>query len=64
MTDYFCLSADGEICVLGNHGDFDAAADTAANMGWNPVWIFDTETAREWRDVLTKRLDFTDKGGV
>ena len=32
MTDYFCLSADGELCVLGNHGDFEAAAKEAQKL--------------------------------
>lgn len=51
-SNYYCLADDGRIWILGNHGDIEAADDTAASMGLNAVWIIDEETADQWRAVL------------
>lgn len=49
---YFCLDASGELFILGDHGDFDAAEDTALSIGLNPIWILDRSTAKQWFSVL------------
>lgn len=51
-SNYYCLADDGRIWILGNHGDIEAADDTAASMGLNAIWIIDEETADQWRAVL------------
>ena len=50
---YFCLDQRGELWILGEHGDFEAAEDTAKSMGLDPFWIADEETANQWRRTLT-----------
>lgn len=50
---FFCLSSDGQLYILGNHGDWEAAEDTATNMGLDPIWVFGEESAKQWRSVLT-----------
>ena len=50
---YFCLASDGLIWILGNHGDTEAARETAQSMGLDIVWLIDEQTARSWRDTLT-----------
>ena len=54
MRDYYCLADDGELWILGDHGDFEAAEATAIDMGLNPIWILDSITADQWRDTLTQ----------
>jgi hypothetical protein len=49
---YFCLASDGLVYILGNHGDFEAAEDTATGLGLDVIWMFGEETARSWRDTL------------
>lgn len=50
---YFCLASDGLLYILGNHGDFEAAEDTAQSMGLEVIWLIDEQTARSWRNTLT-----------
>ena len=50
---WFCLNSDGELYILGDHGDFEAAEDTAKSMGLDPIWTFGEASARQWRRVLT-----------
>jgi hypothetical protein len=51
---YYCLASDGLLWVLGNHGDIEAADDTAKSMGLEAVWILDEKTAESWRNTLNK----------
>jgi len=53
---YFCLSSDGLIYCLGNHGDCEAAEETAASLGVEVIWLFGEDTAHSWRDTLTHHL--------
>jgi len=56
--NYFCLDADtGDIFFLGNHGDFEAAEDTAKCLGLNSVWTFGENTAQNWAQQLTRHLE-------
>lgn len=50
--NYYCLADDGLIWKLGDHGDIEAADDTARSIGLNAIWIIDEETADQWRAVL------------
>lgn len=51
-SNYYCLADDGRIWKLGNHGDIEAADNTAASLGLNAIWIIDEETADQWRAAL------------
>lgn len=51
-SDYYCLADDGRIWKLGNHGDIEAADDTAASLGLNAIWIIDEKAADQWRAAL------------
>jgi len=50
---WYCIAFDGNLYILGYHGDFEAAEETAEDMGLEPVWLFDQTTADEWRETLT-----------
>ena len=52
---WFCLNSDGELYILGDHGDFEAAEDTAKSMGLDPIWTFGEASARQWRSVLNNQ---------
>ena len=52
---WFCLNSDGELYILGDHGDFEAAEDTAKSMGLDPIWTFGEASARQWRRVLNSQ---------
>jgi hypothetical protein len=56
---YFCLVSDGLIYNLGDHGDFEAAEDTAQSLGLDVIWMFGESTAQSWRDTLAQHLEVT-----
>jgi hypothetical protein len=53
---YFCLAIDGQLYNLGDHGDMDAADDTATSLGLDVVWMFGESTAHSWHDTLAQHL--------
>jgi hypothetical protein len=53
--NYFCLDSDNSITFLGNHGDIEAAEDTAESLGLDVVSIFGEDSAR---DILYTLQDF------
>jgi len=53
---YFCLASDGLLYNLGDHGDCEAAEDTARSLGLDVIWMFGEETAHSWRDTLNHHL--------
>jgi len=53
---YFCLASDGLLYNLGDHGDCEAAEDTARSLGLDVIWMFGEETAHSWRDTLSHHL--------
>lgn len=55
--NFFCLATDGLIWFLGNHGDFEAASETADSLGLEAVWVFGEESARNWLATLQKFLE-------
>ena len=55
---YFCLDSKGKLWDLCDCGDFDAAEESAVDMGVEPIWIFAENDAKEesiW-DVLVESL--------
>jgi hypothetical protein len=54
--DYFCIGMEGRLWILGNHGDTQAAEETAASLGVEVVWMFGRQTAMDWRDSLNQAL--------
>jgi hypothetical protein len=53
---YFCLAADGLLYNLGDHGDYEAADDTAKSLDLEVIWMFGEDTARSWMDTLAHHL--------
>jgi len=49
---WYCIAFDGNLYIIGDHGDFEAAEETAEDMGLEAVWLFDQTTADEWRETL------------
>ena len=49
---YFCIDRTGEMWILGNHGDYEAANDTAESLGIDVLWLLDEATAYNWRNIL------------
>ena len=56
---YFALASDGFIYNLGDHGDYEAANDTAESLGLDVIWMLGEDTARSWNDTLTHHLKVT-----
>jgi hypothetical protein len=50
--NYYCLASDGLLYALGNHGDYEAANDTAESLGLDVIWMFGEATRDSWRDSL------------
>jgi hypothetical protein len=50
--NYYCLAADGLLYALGNHGDYEAADDTARGLGLDVIWLFGEDSRDSWRDSL------------
>jgi len=38
-------------------GDFDAAEESAVDMGVEPIWIFAENDARDWQRFLNRQLN-------
>jgi hypothetical protein len=55
--NYYCLDADGNLYALGNHGDYDAAEDTAKDLGHDVIWLFGEATMRSWHHSLNNFVD-------
>ena len=53
---YFCIATDGLLYNLGDHGDYEAAEDTATSLGLDVVWMLGESTAHSWFDTLTHHL--------
>jgi hypothetical protein len=51
-TNYYAISDNGELLLLGNHGDIEAAFETADSLAINAIWVFDQGVADEWQERL------------
>lgn len=49
---YYCLDDAGELWILGDHSDIQAAQATAADMGLTALCIIGEKTAAQWRATL------------
>jgi hypothetical protein len=54
--DFFCIGADGHLWILGNHGDMEAAKETAESLGVQAICVFGRASAQEWREKLVNAL--------
>jgi hypothetical protein len=45
---WFALGHDGQMYCLCDCGDFDAAEESARDLGVNAIWIADQERAEQW----------------
>ena len=53
---YFCLASDGLLWNLGDHGDYEAAEDTARSLGLEVIWMIGEDEAAVWRDFLNHHI--------
>ena len=53
---WFALAADGELWCLCDCGDFEAAEESAEDMGIDALWILDEAAARQWQARLNQVL--------
>lgn len=53
---YFCLASDGLLYNLGDHGDYEAAEDTARRIGLEVIWMIGEDEAASWRDFLNHQI--------
>lgn len=58
---YFCLASDGLLYRLGDHGDFEAADDTAQSLGLDVIWLFGEESASSWFTTLKNHFEEVSK---
>lgn len=65
--NYFCIGSEGVLWILGNHGDFEAAEDTAKSLSIDVIWMFGEQTAMDWLERLSQASPsvlLNDKGWV
>jgi hypothetical protein len=53
---YFALNSDGLIYNLGDHGDWEAADETAHDMMLDPIWMTDEHEALNWADFIQSSI--------
>ena len=53
---WFALGFDGNLYVLGDCTDFEAADEVAMDLGINAVWIVDPEQAQQWHGTFSTTL--------
>ena len=53
---YFALADDGYMYDLCDCGDFEAAEESAKDLGITAVWIADEKAARQWCSRITLSL--------
>ncbi len=53
---WFALADDGLMYCLCDCGDFEAAEESAADLGINAIWIADEEAARQWQARLNANI--------
>lgn len=58
---YFALNPDGLLCNLGDHGDFDAADETANDLKIDAIWILDEFEAQNWATFIQDQIRETRK---
>lgn len=51
---WWSLDMNGTMWKLGDHGDFEAAEETAEDLAGDipVIWVADSVTAAQWREAL------------
>jgi len=57
---YFALNSDGLMYNLGDHGDYEAATDTAENLKLEVIWLFCEDEARNIANFVQQELEDQD----
>jgi hypothetical protein len=55
MTKWFALSFEGQVHYLGEFPSIEEADESL--VGFGAVWIFDTDTARDFVTEMNKHLE-------
>lgn len=58
---YFALASDGLFYNLGDHGDFEAANDTAENLKIETIWLFGEDEAINAANFIQDQISETRK---
>jgi len=53
---YFVLNTDGLLYNLGDHGDWEAADETAHDMMLDPIWTLNEHEAQNWADFIQRSI--------
>ena len=53
---YFALNPDGLLCNLGDHGDWEAADETARNLRIDAIWLLDENEALNWASFIQEQI--------
>lgn len=53
---YFALNNDGLLYNLGDHGDWEAADETAHDMMLEPIWMIDEHEALNWASFIQEQI--------
>lgn len=56
---YFALASDGLFYNLGDHGDFEAANDTAENLKIETIWLFGEDEAINAANFIQTQIEET-----
>lgn len=56
---YFALASDGLFYNLGDHGDFEAANDTAENLKIEIIWLFGEDEAINAANFIQTQIEET-----
>ena len=51
---YYALQSNGDLFILGDHGDIESAEETAQDVGLEVVWLADQETIEQWRAMIDR----------
>ena len=53
---YFALNPDGLLCNLGDHGDWEAANETANDLKIDAIWLLDEFEAQNWASFIQEQI--------
>ena len=56
---YFALNPDGLLCNLGDHGDWEAAEETARDLRIDPIWTLNEDEALNWAEFILTEIKQT-----
>jgi hypothetical protein len=53
---YFALAEDGSMYNVGNHGDWEAAEQTATDLGLGQIWLTNEDEAVNWANFILEQV--------